>query len=358
MKRTGVLAALAASALALGACGGGGGGDTATGGATGGTDAGATDATAVEGLDGYTIAHIVNGYLGDQGFFDDAESGVQALVAAGATGQTLQADPNNPAQWKANIESVSGSNDVIIAGTSQMVDILNEVAPKYPDQNYILYDAEVDQPNVASMIYAQNEGSFLAGVLAALVTTDTANFPMANEDKIVGMVGGMDIPVINDFAVGFEAGVHAVDPDIEVLISYAGSFADSQKGYDQAAAMYQQGADVVFQVAGGTGIGVLQAAADNERYAIGVDSNQNQVQPGFVLASMLKYLGGSLEQAVQADVAGELAYGETTIFGLSNDGVGLDFADNEGIVPDDVIAQIEDYKQQVIDGTIEVPTTR
>lgn len=346
-RTRGLLAATAALALALSACGGSTS-DTSAGGGNGGSGK----------LAGYSVSHIVNGYLGDQGFFDDAQRGIDALAKLGAKTNTLQADPNNPAQWKANLESEAGKNDVIVCGTSQMIDILAEAAPKYPDQKFVIYDDVVTAPNVASIVYAQNEGSFLAGVLAGLVTTDQSKFPLANDKKVVGVVGGMDIPVIHDFAVGFEAGVQAVDKDIKVLKSYVGSFADSAKGYDQAKAMISQGADVIFQVAGASGVGALQAAADGKVYGIGVDSNQNQLHPGNILASMLKNIGGSLELAITAAKAGTLKWGETTTYGLANDGVGLDFSKNNDIVPQDTIAKIDDFKKQVVAGKIKVPTAK
>lgn len=305
-----------------------------------------------------SVANVINGSLGDQGFFDDAARGMAALEEAGSKIQNIQADAENPAQWRANLESVSGGDwDVVITGTSQMVDILNETAPKYPDQSYILYDSVVEQPNVASILYKQNEGSYLAGVLAALVTTDTETFPMANEEKVVGLVGGMDIPIINDFLAGFRKGVEAVDPEIEVLVSYVGDFADANRGFDQTKAMYDQGADVVFQVAGGAGIGVHTAAAEFGKYSIGVDANQNPLQEGHILASMLKNIGVSLENAVNAYADGTLAFGEVNEYGLANDGVSLTFEDNGDIVPQEIQDTIADYAQKVIDGEIEVPTT-
>lgn len=308
--------------------------------------------------DAFSVISIVNGNLGDQSFFDDAERGMQELKSDGfKVGDTLQADVNDPAQWKANLESAStGSWDLVVAGTSQMHDILTEAAPKFPDQHYVMYDDVVEADNVASIVYKQNEGSFLAGVLAAIAVTDSDNFPLAEGTTKVGVVGGMDIPVINDFVVGFEKGVEAVDPSVEVVTGYVGDFADSAKGYDLAKGMYNDGAGVVFQVAGGAGIGVLEAAKDLDRYAIGVDSNQNALQEGHVLASMLKNIGNSIVLATQAAKDGSLKYGETTAYGLANDGVGLTFDDNGGLVPDDVIALIDDYKAKVVSGEIEVPT--
>lgn len=338
--RVPVLAALAALTMLLAACGGGANADKADG-----------------GSGQPSVAHIVSGPLGDQAFYDSAERGIQALAGKGFDTKTLQADGNNPSQWKANLESVStGEWDIVVTGSSLMVDILTEAAAKYPDQKYVYYDSVVEAPNVASITYKQNEGSFLAGALAALVTTNKDKFSKATGSGKVGLVGGMDIPVINDFVAGYKAGVAAVDPDVEVLVSYIGNFSDSQKGYDQAKAMYDQGADVVFQVASAAGVGVLKAAADAGRYAIGVDQNQNAMQPGYILASMEKDVGGSIEATVRAATSGELAFGETTSYGLANDGVRLNFENNSDLVPQDILSQLEELKQRVIDGEIEVPS--
>jgi len=336
--------AAATVVLALGLNGCAGASDPASGGAASG-----------DGV--LSVANVVNGYLGDQGFFDDAQGGLDELKANGHKTDTLQADSNNPAQWKANLESVSTGNwDIVVTGSSQMADVLLGAAPKFPDQHYIYYDGVVDAPNVASITYKQNEGAYLAGVLAALATTKTAEFPLSDGSKKVGVIGGMDIPVINDFVVGFTAGVKAVDPDIKIIVSYVGSFSDSAKGYDHAKAIYDQGADVVFQIAGGSGVGVLQATKDANKYAIGVDSNQNAVQPGHILASMLKHVGPSLVLAVKAAQDGTLKYGEVTQYGLADDGLGLTFDDNSDLVPQSIIDRIEEYKQKVVSGDLKVPS--
>ncbi len=342
------LAVAVVATFGLTACGGGDAAEEPAGG----------EGAAAESDGPPSVANVVNGPLGDQGFFDDAARGMAEMEAAGSEIQNIQADANNPAQWKANLESVSGGDwDVVITGTTQMVDILNETAPTYPDQSYIIYDSVVEQPNVASIVYKQNEGAYLAGVLAAQVTSNPELFPRASGSKKVGLVGGMDIPVINDFLVGFEKGVETVDPSIEVLVSYVGDFTDSNKGFDQASAMYEQGADVVFQVAGAAGLGVLQAAQETDNYAIGVDSNQNTLNQGYVLASMLKNIGVSLKSAVDDYAAGDLAFGETTEYGLANDGVSLTFEENGDIVPQEIQDEIQSYAQRVVDGEIEVPTT-
>lgn len=345
------LASVTTAALLLTACGG-----SAKTGSTSGSGSGSAGGSAGAAKQ-LSVVNVVNGPLGDQGFFDDAARGIKAIGAAGSKVQNIQSDANNPAQWKSNLESVStGKWDVVVTGTTQMHDILNQDAPKYPKQKFIIYDDVVKQPNVASIVYKQNEGSYVAGVLAGLVTTNKSAFPKATGSKVVGLVGGMDIPVINDFVVGFKKGVSVVDPSITVKVSYVGNFTDSNKGFDQAKLMYSQGADVVFQVAGGAGIGVLKAAASAKRYAIGVDSNQNALQPGFVLASMLKNIGVSLQSAVSASAKGTLKYGTTTSYGIANKGVGLVFADNKGIVPPRIQAKVDAFAAKVAKGSITVPT--
>ncbi|HOB06200.1 MAG TPA: BMP family ABC transporter substrate-binding protein [Propionibacteriaceae bacterium] len=329
---------------------------------TGGTPAGSAAPAASGSAAGgkkLSVVSVVNGPLGDASFFDDAERGIQKLKASGHTTQTVQSEANNPAQWKTNVESVStGKWDIVVVGSSQMVDIVDGAAKKFPNQKFIIYD---DAPkaiptNLASIQFKQNEGSFLAGALAALVVTNKDKFPNATGNaKTIGLVGGMDIPVINDFVAGYKKGAESVDPSVQVKVSYVGNFTDAQKGYDQAKAMFDQGADVVYQVAGGAGIGVLKAAKEAKRYAIGVDSNQNELQPGFILASMLKNIGEAIVTAVEAADAGKLEYGKVTSYGLANKGVGLTFEKNGNLVPADMQAKINDLATQVASGKIVVP---
>jgi len=338
-KPVALVATLAAAVLTLSACGT------------------ATPSPSAAGNSLLSVAHMVNSPLGDQSFFDDAQTGIDRLQAQGHKTLTVQSETNNPTQWKANTEQLSGKWDVVVVGTSQLVDILGEVAPKYPDQKYVIYDDVVKQPNVASITFKQNEGAFLAGALAALVTTNPKEFPHAKGSKVIGLIAGMDVPVIEDFIVGYKAGAAAVDPSVQVKTAFVGDFANSQKGHDLAKSMFaDDNADVIFQVAAAAGVGVLQAAADANRYAIGVDSNQNALHSGVVLASMLKHIGNGIYTAVNAAQDGTLAWGTTTTYGLANDGVGLAFDGNGGIVPADVQAKIADLSKQVVDGTLKVPT--
>jgi len=304
----------------------------------------------------YKVAFVVPGTLGDKGFFDSGEAGVvKAVNDLGITQKTLQASPSDPAQWLQNLQAVSdGSYNLVITGSTQQHDNLQQAATAHPDQKYVFFDDQVNLPNVLSIEYKQNEGSYVAGVLAGLVTTDTADFPLSKGNKTVGLVGGMDIPVINDFVVGFKAGALSVDPSINVIVSYAGSFSDPNKGYNLTKAMYDQGADIVFAVAGGTGLGVLKASSDQNKYSIGVDSDQNGLYPGHVLASMVKRVDNSLFDSIKAAIDGTAKWGQLIYYGLQNQGVGLIIDQKD--VPQSVQDKITAATQKVASGAVTVPT--
>ena len=303
------------------------------------------------------IVLVVPGTLGDKGFFDSANRGLQMMHSQlGAKTKVLQASPTDPAQWLQNLQAVAGKvYNLVITGSSQMKDNLQKVASADSKQKFVYFDDIVSLPNVASIRYLQNQGSFLAGVLAAIVTTDTKSFPLSKGKKSVGLVGGQNIPVINDFVVGFKKGVQSVDPSIQILLSYVGSFSDPQKGYDETTAMYQSGADIVYAVAGDSGLGVLKASQAANRYSIGVDSNQNGLYPGHVVASMVKRVDNSTFALVQKFQQNKLAFGKTYLFGLKNNGIGL-IIDNQ-LVSASVVSRLNSLRDQVVSGKIQVPTT-
>jgi len=204
-----------------------------------------------EDEDAVKVCLLINGNLGDKSFFDSADAGV------------VRAE-----------EELGVSVKVIEMGLDPD---LEKIAPQHPEKKYIIFDTAVDYTkadlsNVYSILYNQNEGSFLAGALAAMVTN--SDLPLANPEKLVGFLGGMDIPVINDFLVGYIEGARHIDPGIKVAVSYVGSFGDPAKGKEMALAQYQMGCDIGYNVAGETGLGQIDAAFEMNRYAIGVDSDQ------------------------------------------------------------------------------------
>lgn len=303
-----------------------------------------------------SVALMVPGLLGDLGFFDSAESGIKdAEKTLGATTKTVEGGANQTQAWTTDLQGLSQSGDynVIVTGSSNVVDQLKAVAKQYPNQKYIQFDTPVDGPNIASTTYQMDQAAFLAGVLAAVVSEDSSDYPLSKGNKNVGLVGGQDIPVIQDFVVGFKAGVKAVDPAIKVQISYIGSFNDPNTGFSQAASMYSAGADVVFAAAGQSGLGVLKAAESNHRYAIGVDSDQNGLYPDVILASAVKAVGPSIVDLLKEAQAGTLKYGKTYVYGIANDGVQLIL--NDKLIKDSTKPELEKYTDMVKAGTVTVP---
>ena len=212
--------------------------------------------------------------------------------------------------------------------------------------------------NVVSTLFAQNEGSFLAGAAAAMLTTKT-DIPGINDQKIIGWVGGMDIPVLHDFYVGYEQGAKYIDPDIEILQSFAGTFTDALKGKELATAQINQGADVVMNVANITGMGVMEAASEQGVYAIGVDTNQDDLYPGSVFTSMTKKVDNCTYQIIQSVIDGTFEGGTSSYMDLAHDGVGLtDFAVIKESLgdqfPQDIADKVEELKEKIASGEIVV----
>ncbi|MFP4044629.1 MAG: BMP family protein [Rhodosalinus sp.] len=242
----------------------------------------------------------------------------------------------------------AGLNPVVTTGFSMATPIA-EVAPDYPDTRFVTIDGYVDpeeHPNVLSILFSEHEGSFLVGMLAA----------MASETGTVGFVGGMDIPLIRKFACGYAQGVKAVDADAEIVANMTGTtpaaWNDPVKGSELAQSQISQGADVIFAAAGGTGLGVLQTAADEGVFSIGVDSNQNYLHPGSVLTSMLKRVDVAVYDAM---MAGEDLETGVQVLGLAENGVGYAIDEhNAELISDEMTAQLEEARQRIIDGEITV----
>lgn len=305
--------------------------------------------------DKFSAVYVMSDNLGDMGFNDNAATGFARAQKEGVKTRLLQAPPTDPQLWRQNLEAVSNSGDwsVIFTGPN-MHDNLAAVAPQHPDQKYVFFDDHLAAPNVLSVKYAQNEGSYLAGVLAAIAATDKKNFPLTSGDPKIAVVAGMDLPVIQDFILGFKQGAATIVPDINIQVIFIGSFNDAQKAYDLTKTAIESGANVVYNVAGPAGLGTLKSAANANKYAIGVDANQNGLHPKNVLASMLKNTGNSIYDSVKQIQAGKAKFGALEIYGLANDGVGLVY--NDDIVPAAVKAKINEAKAKVVSGAIKVNT--
>jgi len=326
------------------------------------------DGAAAKGEEKVRVVLYVNGTLGDKSFFDSANRGVtQAAEEFGFVTKTIEGTYEQ-ANWEPDITQLAeGEWDIVIAGTWQTVEYLQKLAPKHPEKIFITYDTSVDyskegMDNVYSILYAQNEGSFLVGALAALVTS--SDMPKANPEKVVGFLGGMDIPVINDFKVGYLQGAKHIDPEVEVLVSYAGLFNDPGKGKELVLAQYEQGADIAFNVAGETGIGLLDAAKDKDRYAIGVDSDQyflykdtDPAKSANIVTSMMKNVDQSIYRALKMYVDGNLPVGKAETLGIAEGAIGV--ADNENyrkLIPDEFRDKIKELEEKIVSGEIAVDT--
>lgn len=313
------------------------------------------------------VVLLLNGTLGDKSFFDSAANGMSMIKAKfGDAVETRTIEMGyDQSKWEPTLLDISeGSWDIIVLGTWQMTEALQKVAKDHPAKHYVIFDTEVDYSlgltNVYSILYSQNEASFLAGALATSVTT--SNMPLANKQKIIGFLGGMDIPVINDFLVGYIQGAQHIDPAVKVAISYIGSFDDSAKGKEMALAQYAQGADIGYNVAGQAGLGQLDAAKDAKRYAIGVDSDQaaifltsDPVKAKLITTSVLKRVDNSILRAIEMHMKGTAPYGKAETLGFAEECVGL--AKNDvysEIVPSDIRTKLDDIEKKIMSKEIKV----
>ena len=239
----------------------------------------------------------------------------------------------------------AGANPIVMTGFA-FGNVLGEVAPDYPDTKFAIIDMVVDAPNVRSVVFNEHEGSYLVGMMAA----------MASKSGTVGFIGGMDIPLIRKFACGYVQGVKAVNPDAKVIQNMTGTtpsaWNDPVKGSELTKAQIGQGADVVYAAAGGTGVGVLQTAADEGILSVGVDSNQNYMHPGKVLTSMMKRVDNAVYDAMKAGTDLETGI---NVMGVANGGIDYALDEyNESLVNADMKTAVDAAKAKIASGELSV----
>lgn len=293
---------------------------------------------------------------GDKSFNDAAAAGLdQAVEEFGIAASESTPTGDGDRADRLNL-LVDDGNELVIGVGFLWGDAITAGAEANPDTSFAIIDSVIDAPNVASLVFAENEGSFLVGVAAGL----------KSQTGKVGFIGGVENDLIRNFEVGFTAGVQAANPDAEVLVQYISQppdfsgFNDPAKGKEIAAAMYADGADIVYSAAGGSGLGAFEAAkeagAPGEVWAIGVDSDQYNLvsadlQP-YILTSMLKKVDVAVYETIKAFNEGTFE-GGVRVFNLETDGVG--YSTSGGFV-DDIAAQIDEFAAQIIAGEIEVPS--
>ena len=318
----------------------------------------------------FSAVYFVHGTLGDKSFMDSAQRGMNIVKEElGVKTKTVEAGLDST-QWDMAFRDIVEFEDydVYIAVTYPMASIVQELAQEYPEKKFILVDAAVNYDacsnkcsNVYSLLFKQNEASYLAGAYAAEMTKSGVGLTN-KESKVIGIVGGQEVPVIKDFVVGFKQGAKDIDPDTKILVQYANSWTDPAKGKEIAKALYGQGADIVFSVAGGTGQGVFEAAAESSKYAIGVDADQSQLlkesnpkQASLILTSVLKNVDAGLSFALKKAYEGQLKYGVAEYVGVKEGSVGL--AKNsiyKQVTPKDIKVKVDEIEKNIINNKIKI----
>jgi basic membrane protein A len=282
--------------------------------------------------------------LGDQSFNDAAWEGLGLAVQKfGIERKVLES--REQAQYVPNLSTLAEQKVSLIIGVGFMIkDAVSEAAKMFPDSKFALVDGATNLPNVADISFKENEGAFLVGVIAAKVS----------KTGKIGYVGGVSTPVTNRMEAGYKAGAMSVNPNIQVLTSYAGSFADPAKGEEMAIPQYDQGADVIFQVAGQTGLGVINAAKKKNKFVIGIDRDQNYLAPANVITSMIKRVDQAVLNACEMVVKGTFKGGAYS-YGLKEGAV--DFATTGNLLPADAIALANVARAKILSGEIKPPAT-
>ena len=258
---------------------------------------------------------------------------------------------NDPVATEMLIRDAAQNSELVLTAGYQMGDVLARVAPEFPEVNFAIFDVGLDIPNVASVNYKSNEGSFLVGAIAAL----------KSESNKIGYIGGADVPLLQEFEAGYLAGIHTINPDAEVTVEYiskdATGFVQPERARELALAQYANGIDVIYTAAGGSGQGVLEAAQEQQQFIIWVDSNGNHLAPGLVLTSMTKEIPASVQRIIRETAEGNFMAG-VRYFGIADGDVSYAVDEhNRSLLSDDIVATVESLKAKIITGEIVVPNT-
>lgn len=299
-----------------------------------------------------SLAVVVAGTQGDRSFYDSSVEGAKALAADLGTKYTVIECNEDASRYEDALYEAAENYQMVAAVGWQFWDALaadDSVVKNFPDVRFLFIDngLESENENLMSIVYTQNEGSFLVGYIAAKLSTTGK----------VGAVGGEDSETINDFLVGYEAGAKYANPDAVVMYQYANTYEDPAKGKECAMALYSAGCDIVYGVAGKTGEGVFEAAAESGNLAIGVDGDQKYINPDVITCSMVKRVGDSI-YAVVADPDTYFQGGKIWAADMATGYIDVVYGTEDMVqqVSDELKAEVEALKQQIIAGEIVVPT--
>ncbi len=303
------------------------------------------------------VAYVINGSLGDHAFYDSGYRGLMQIKKDFGVRVRVLECKFDPSLYYPSLLTAARWADVIFVISYGFEKELKQIADRFPSKIFVNVDTDVMDPKhlLSSIVYRQEEGAFLAGVTAAITTTLT-KLPGINPQKIIGAVGGDDDIVIRAFMYGYKRGAHYIDPETQVKIVYIGNWDDPAKGKAAALQLYSEGADVVFQVAALAGIGVLKAAKQVGKYAIGVDSNENGIAPGHVITSDLKEVGKSIYKVYKMIVDGTYKKGKIYSFGVKEGIIGLAIDKyTRQILPKDVVDRIVKIQKEIATGKLIIP---
>lgn len=296
------------------------------------------------------------GGLNDKSFNQSADEGIKKAVAELKNVDYKPIESKKKDEYQPNLQAlVDNGSDIVFGIGYQMSGDITNISKKYPDKKFAIVDEVVEQKNVLSLTFKEQEGSFLTGIIAGKMT----------KSNKIGFIGGKDSELINRFAAGYMAGAKTVNPNIQFDIRYAADFANPTKGEELANSMYNGGCDIIYHAAGGTGIGLFKATKamtkpDKKLWAIGVDQDQAVKVPEYadiILTSMVKRVDTATYDAVKSVSQGKFEGGKSKVYGLKEEGVGIAGTSNKN-TPKDVLDLVEKYKKAIVDGKITVPATK
>ena len=318
--------------------------------------------------DAMKVIYLVNGSLGDKGFFDSAASGINKMAGELGAETKIVEMGRDETSYESNYLDVSDQDwDLIVSGTFSVKELAQEIAVQYPEKNYLVFDVSIDfdtvtTGNMLGLGYYSNQGAFLSGVLAAKMLLEADDAKIDNSNKTLGFIGSMDTSGINDFLVGYLEGVKYVDPEITVLCSYVGSFEDVTKCMEMTTQLYNQGAQLVYAPVSQSILGAVTAAANCDKYLVACDQDlytqlaeSDPKLAANIVTSSLKNVGESLFTAAKSLQDGTMVMGNNYTLGLDSGAVGLaKNANYEAIVPAAIRDVINDVEGKIIAGEIEV----
>ena len=318
--------------------------------------------------DAMKVIYLVNGSLGDKGFFDSAASGINTMAEELGAQTKIVEMGRDETSYESNYLDVSDQDyDLIVSGTFSVKELAENIAVQYPEKNYLVFDVSIDfdkvtTNNMLGLGYYSNQGAFLSGVLAAKMLLEADDAKIDNANKTLGFIGSMDTSGINDFLVGYLEGVKYVDPEIKVLCSYVGSFEDVTKCMEMTTQLYNQGAQLVYAPVSQSILGAVTAAANCDKYLIACDqdlytqlADSDPKLAANIVTSSLKNVGESLFTAAKSLQDGTMVMGNNYTLGLDSGAVGLaKNANYEAIVPEAIRGAIDEVEGKIIGGEIEV----